>query len=162
MGWHLNEMGRPIYNANHDVPAVMLGNITPEDIARESEKTAKIGLLAEHVMDHMPECPSEHEREYASLVQKMGTMEEDFMLTYDTHGSKCVDIVVKPTLDTEQPRYLHTLIRIATLLQHTLIKRVMTIGCPDETFFKVVPACKCMWVYLRPEAEAEWQGCELV
>lgn len=149
-------MGIPVHNANFEVPADMLTGITPDDIARESDKTARIGLLVEHVLHRLAEYPEE--KEYAGVVLKMGTMEEDFMLTYDTHGSGCVDIVVKPTLDTEQPRYLHTLIRIATLLAHTAVKRVMTIGCPDEDFFRVVPASKCLWVYLRPGAEEEWRS----
>ena len=149
-------MGNPAYNADFAVPAGMLTDISPDDIARESEKTARLGMLVQHVLQRMADHPAE--KEYASVVLKMGTMEEDFMLTYDTHGSGCVDIVVKPTLDTEHPRYLHTLIRMATLLEHTEVMRVMTIGCPDEAFFRIVPACKCLWVYLRPGAEEEWRS----
>jgi hypothetical protein len=77
----------------------------------------------------------------------LATMEEDFTLVYDLHGTQRFDALVKPTVGSE--KYIHTIATLGSLLQLKFIDRVLTIGCLPDPFFCVVPASKCLWVYLN-------------
>jgi hypothetical protein len=126
------------------------------DIEREAARTGRIAHLAEYCVRNAEDALCDINQ--LGLVLRMGTMDEDFTLCWNLHGSKHLDIMLKPSLDTEEPKYIHTLVRIASLLEHTPAKRVFAIGCPDETFFRIVPAHKCVWAYLNSKAETEWNA----
>lgn len=120
--------------------------------------TARLGCLIHAIKEQLLQDPTKTDGIKEALM--FATMEEDFTLTYDLHGTKRFDAYVKPTLSSE--KYMHTLSMLGSLLELGYIDRVMTIGCMPDPFFQAVSPTKCMWVYLNDAYSPQARGIEAV